>query len=316
MSAYAVVQGSLNIDLVFRGPRLPGPGESVLGESFSTFPGGKGANQAVQLAKLGVETHMIGRVGTDDYGDQLIDSLEAAGVNTDGVVRDSDLGTGKGWVFIDGAGENYIIVVPEANMVWRPSDLTPLRALFTRADVFLCQLETPVPLVDSCLRLAKASSALTMLNAAPAIELPGPLFAYVDVLVLNQTEAAFYSGRQVKGVHGALAAAAELRGRGCGAAVITLGERGAIAVSQAGDIRCGAYTVDAVDVTAAGDSFCGGLAYALVNGQDMRDALQFACACGALTVTRAGAQPSLPTLAEIHSFMKRNGVEDGGQDYI
>ena len=308
MSAYAIVQGSINIDLVFRGPRLPGRGESVLGDGFSTFPGGKGANQAVQLAKLGVETHMIGRVGTDIYGDQLIDSLRAAGVNTEGVIRDSDNGTGKGWVFIDGAGENYIIVVPEANMVWRPSDLTPLRALSRRADAFLCQLETPVSTVDCCLRVAKAAGALTMLNAAPAIELPALLFPYVDVLVLNQTEAGFYTTREVKGVDGALAAAADLRERGCGAVVITLGELGAVAQGEAGAIHCSAYTVEAVDVTAAGDSFCGGLAYALIQGEEMSAALQFACACGALTVTRSGAQPSLPTLAQIQSFIETTGA--------
>lgn len=316
MSLKAIVQGSLNIDLVIRGPRLPAPGESVFGDSFRTYPGGKGGNQAVQLAKLGVETQLIGRVGNDIYGDQLINSLEAAGVNTAGVIRDSDNGTGKGWVFIDDDGENYIIVVPEANAVWRASDLAPLRALRPGAAVFLCQLETPVAIVDRCLRLAKAARALTILNAAPAIELPAALFSTVDALVLNQTEAAFYTRRQIDGVDSALAAARELRERGVGAAVITLGERGAIAHTEAGDFHSDAYSVKTVDVTAAGDSFCAGLAFALTRGEGMSAALQFACACGALTVTRAGAQPSLPTLAQVQEFMKTNGAEDGGEDHI
>jgi len=316
MGGYAIVQGSLNIDLVMRGRRLPGRGESVFGDSFDSFPGGKGANQAVQLARLGFETFMIGRVGSDVYGDQLIESLQAAGVRTDYVARDGDHGTGKGWVFIDDSDDNYIIVIPEANMQWQAADLAPMLELCAGADLFLCQLETPVPIVDGALRQAKAAGALTMLNAAPAIELPALLFPYVDVLVLNQTEAAFYTGGQVKGVDGALAAAAELRERGCGAVVITLGEHGAIAHSQAGDFFCGAYTVPVVDVTAAGDSFCGSLAYALIHGQEMSAALQFACAGGALTVTRAGAQPSLPTLAEIQSFMEDRGTAYGSQDHI
>ena len=316
MGGYAIVQGSLNIDLVMRGRRLPGRGESVLGDSFDSFPGGKGANQAVQLARLGLVTTMIGRVGTDVYGDQLIESLQAAGVRTDYVARDEEHGTGKGWVFIDDAGDNYIIVISEANMQWQAADLAPMIELCAGADLFLCQLETPVHIVDGALRQAKAAGALTVLNAAPATELPALLFPYVDVIVLNQTEAAFYTGGQVKGVDGALAGAAELRELGCGAAVITLGEQGAIACSAAGAFHCGAYTVDTVDVTAAGDSFCACLAYALVKGQDLSAALPFACAGGALTVTREGAQPSLPTLAEIQAFLEDRGTAYGSQDHI
>ncbi len=316
MGGCAIVQGSLNIDLVMRGRRLPGRGESVFGDSFDTYPGGKGANQAVQLARLGLETYMIGRVGSDIYGDQLIESLKAAGVRADYVRRDGDHGTGKGWVFIDDAGDNYIIVIPEANMHWRSADLAPLSQLCAGADLFLCQLETPVPIVDRALRQAKAAGLLTVLNAAPALDLPADLFPQIDLLILNQSEAAFYCDRPLQGAPAAQAAAAELRERGCGAVAITLGDQGAIACDEAGAYACAAYSVEAVDVTAAGDSFSGSLAYALVKGQDMNAALQFACASGALTVRGAGAQPSLPTLAEIQAFLEERGRAHGGQDYI
>jgi len=135
MGGYAIVQGSLNIDLVMRGRRLPRRGESVFGDSFDSFPGGKGANQAMQLARLGFETFMIGRVGSDVYGDQLIESLQAAGVRTDYVARDGDHGTGKGWVFIDDSDDNYIIVIPEANMQWQAADLAPMLELCAGADL-------------------------------------------------------------------------------------------------------------------------------------------------------------------------------------
>jgi len=316
MGAHAIVQGSLNIDMMMTGRRLPARGESILGASFATFPGGKGANQAVQLARLGMETFMIGRVGADVYGDQLIASLQAAGVRTDAILRDKEHGTGKGWVFIDEAGDNYIIVVPEANMEWQVEDLAPMAELCAGADLFLCQLETPVPIVDRALRQAKAAGLLTALNPAPAADLPADLFQHVDLLVLNQTEAAFYAGRPAQDARQAAETAAELRERGCGAVVLTLGERGAVACDADSAYACDAYAVPAVDVTAAGDSFSAGLAYAMVKGQDLSSALRFACACGALTVTRAGAQPSLPTLAEVRAFMQEKGRAYGGQDHI
>ncbi|MCY4020463.1 MAG: ribokinase [Chloroflexi bacterium] len=304
MDAYVVVLGGLNFDLVIRGSRMPNKGESVFGKSFHTFPGGKGANQAVQLARLGVQTCLLGRVGNDIYGDHLIASLEGEGLRTDALIRDSELGTGKGWVFVDDEGDNYIIILPEANMNWAKGDLEALADLLSGAACLLCQLETPVPIVKACLRQAKDAGLMTVLNTAPATTLPADLFTHVDLLILNQTEAAFYLGHAVAGADQARAAAADLLAKGCGAVVITLGDQGAVAADGSGICHCGAFSVRAVDVTAAGDSFCAALAYALLQGDDLYSGLKFACASGALTVTRAGAQPSLPKLAEIRAFME------------
>ena len=304
MDGHAIVLGGLNFDLVIRGSRMPGKGESVFGKSFSTFPGGKGANQAVQLARLGVQTYMFGRVGNDIYGDQLVASLEEDGVITDALIRDPELGTGKGWVFVDDDGDNYIIVVPEANMNWAKGDLEALAELLGGAACLLCQLETPVPIVEACLRQAKDVGLMTVLNTAPATKLPADLFTHVDLLILNQTEAAFYVGCSVDGADQAQRAVEALLARGCGAVAITLGDQGAIAADGSSARHCAAFSVRAVDVTAAGDSFCAALAYALLEGADLGGALQFACASGALTVTRSGAQPSLPKLAEISTFIK------------
>ncbi|MCY4072287.1 MAG: ribokinase [Chloroflexi bacterium] len=304
MDGTVIVLGGLNFDLVIRGSRIPGKGESVFGKSFHTFPGGKGANQAVQLARLGVQTCMLGRVGNDIYGDQLVASLEENGVITDALMRDPELGTGKGWVFVDDDGDNYIIVLPEANMNWAKRDLEALGQLLKGAACLLCQLETPVTIVEACLRAAKDAGLLTVLNTAPATSLPADLFNHVDLLILNQTEAAFYVGRSVGGADQARTAAEALLARGCGAVVITLGDQGAVAADGSGACHCHAFSVRAVDVTAAGDSFCAALAYALLQGDELCGALQFACASGALTVTREGAQPSLPKLAEIRAFIE------------
>lgn len=308
MGAYAIVQGGINIDLVIRGSRMPSKGESVFGESFNTFPGGKGANQAVQLGRLGMETYLFGRVGCDIYADQVLASLVEAGVRTDALIRDPERGTGKGWVFVDDDGDNYIIVVPEANMNWDKCDLEGFAELLNGAGLLLCQLETPLAVVGACLRQAKEAGVMTVLNTAPATDLPADLFSSVDLLVLNQTEAAFYVGGDVSGAPEARRAAEELLAKGCGAVVITLGAGGAIAADGAGTVFREAYVVPTVDVTAAGDSFCASLAYAMLNGDSLSAALQFACAAGALTVTRPGAGPAMPTLTEIRAFMGNDGA--------
>ena len=307
MSDYAVVLGSLNLDVVIRGERMPAKGESVLGASFNTYPGGKGANQAVQLARLGIETHMVGRVGDDAYADQVLGSLIDAGVHTEHVIRDPASQTGIGCVFVDDAADNYIIVIPQANMNWKPDELTEAGDLISGAGLLLCQLETPVAIVDRAIRFAKSHDVSTVLNTAPAAALPTDLFAQIDLLILNETESAFYLRQASLDAADELDAARQLRKMGSGAVAITLGERGAVAVDDSGGWRWPAFAVDAIDVTAAGDAFCGGLAYARLRGLPPDEGLRFACACGALAATAAGAQPSLPTLSEARTFMARAG---------
>ncbi len=307
MSDYAVVLGSLNLDVVIRGPRMPAKGESVLGASFNTYPGGKGANQAVQLARLGIETYMIGRVGDDAYADQVLQSLIDAGVKTEHVIRDPASQTGIGCVFVDDAADNYIIVIPQANMNWNADELTGSGDLIRGAGLLLCQLETPVSIVDRAIRVAKAAGVATVLNTAPAADLPRDLFPHIDLLIANESESAHYLGQSAIDAAGALDSAHKLQKMGSGAVAITLGERGAMAVDQSQELQCPAFAVDAVDVTAAGDSFCGGLAYARLRSLALDEGLRLACACGALAATKAGAQPSLPTLSEVRSFMTSTG---------
>ena len=307
MSEYAVVLGSLNLDVVIRGPRMPAKGESVLGTSFNTYPGGKGANQALQLARLGIDTYMVGRVGDDAYADQVLHSLLDAGVRTEHVIRDPESQTGIGGVFVDDAADNYIIVIPQANMNWHPDELTGAEDLIRGAGLLLCQLETPAAIVDRAIRFAKAAGVTTVLNTAPAADLPRDLFAHIDLLISNESESVHYLGQLEIDAARALDAARQLRKLGSGAVAITLGERGAVAVDHDQQLRCPAFAVDAVDVTAAGDAFCGGLAYARLRGLALDEGLRFACACGALAATKAGAQPSLPTLSEVRSFMTPAG---------
>lgn len=317
MSRYAVVVGSLNIDLVIQGERMPAKGESVLGNSFNTYPGGKGANQAVQLARLGLETYMIGRVGNDHYGEQLIRSLEEANVRTDFLIRDKAAGTGKGWVLVDGEGDNYIIVIPEANMRWQQRELDPLGQLIAGADVVLTQLEIPVPIVETIIHWAAQAQVMTVLNPSPARSLPDKLLRHVDVLVLNESEAAFYLDEEVDVPTDMVRLAQRLRRvTGVGTVILTLGAQGAVAVSGTEVIQTPAYRVAAIDVTAAGDAFCSSLAYALATGKRLQSAVQFACASGALAVTRPGAQPSLPGLREINDFMQQQGGLNGEENNL
>ena len=307
MGDYAVVVGSLNIDLVIQSERMPTKGESVLGNTFNTYPGGKGANQAVQLARLGMETFMMGRVGHDAFADQLIGSLEAAKVRTDHIIWDETTGTGKGWVLVDRAGDNYIIVIPEANMAWHLAEVDSIRELIAGASLVLAQLEIPVPIVEKVIRLAAQAQVMTVLNPAPALPLSEELLQDVDLLVLNESEAAFYLGDTVDSSHQAVTAAQKLQQAHGGTVIVTLGQQGAVAADEAGMVQAPSFQVPVVDVTAAGDSFCSSLAYALVSGKSLETAVRFACASGGITVTRPGAQPSLPKLKEINEFMKREG---------
>lgn len=302
---YYVVVGSLNIDLVANMERMPKKGETILGTGFGLFPGGKGANQAAQLGRLHAKTYMVGRVGSDVFAPQLTDSLEAAGVLTDYVVRDPRNGTGKACIFTDAAGDNCIVVISEANMAWVPGDLERARALIEGAAIVVLQLEIPPEVVEGAAKIAHDAGVPVLLNPAPARPLPDSLLAMVDYLAPNETEAAALSGVAVTGVESAKEAAFALLKRGPKAVIITLGSEGAVIADENGAEHIPPFVVNAIDATAAGDSFCAALAYGLAGFEDRADALRFASAAGALTVTRMGAQPSLPTLEEVRAFLKQ-----------
>ncbi|MBN1668770.1 MAG: ribokinase [Anaerolineales bacterium] len=306
---YLLIIGSLNLDLVVRAPHLPAPGETVLGTAFDTFPGGKGANQAVAAARQGARVAMLGCLGQDDFGRQLLASLQAEGIDHTGLQQLAGVPSGVALITLDAAGQNSIVVAPGANAHLSPAHIEQASGLFTQADLVLLQLEIPLETVLAAARLAKEQGCRVLLNPAPAQRLPEELLSLVDVLIPNQSEAALLTGRPVDDLPAAQAAAAALLQSGPGALVLTLGAQGAL-VAQVGTAGQGpvfqhvpAFPVQVVDTTAAGDSFCGTLAVALAEGQPLPQATRRACAAGALAASRLGAQPSLPRRAEVDDWV-------------
>ncbi|MGW0436847.1 ribokinase [Micromonospora sp. NPDC003197] len=293
MTARVVVVGSVNLDLVVNTPSLPRPGETVLGHGFDTVPGGKGANQAVAAARAGGECAFVGAVGQDGFAGQLRDNLAAAGVDVTRL-RSVPGPSGVALIAVDTSAENFIVVAPGAN-----GELTRLaeadKALVTAADVLLLQLETPLTAVTEAAEAARAGGTTVVLNAAPARSLPAELLALVDVLVVNQGEAAAIVGRDDE-PDALLDALLRLVPR----VVLTLGARGAAYADRAGlRSMVAAPRIDAVDTTASGDSFTGAFAVAWADRVAPAEALRWACAAGAACARRAGASTAIPTRDEI-----------------
>jgi len=278
-----VVVGSVNLDLVASGAPLPGPGETVTGATLARHPGGKGANQALAARRLGAEVSLIGRIGADPFGEEALSLLRAAGVDLSECRVEPQASTGVALIAVSPEGENQIVVAPGAN-AW----LTPDRLEALPEGALICQLELPVETVARAVALARGFVAL---NLAPAADVPQALFERADLIVVNETEAAFYGPR--------LREAKSL-------VAVTLGAKGArlllggLQVAFAEPPR-----IDVVDTTGAGDAFVAALTVALVEGQSPSKALAFACAAGALAATRPGAQPSLPTRAEVAAILAR-----------
>ncbi len=306
MSKVAVV-GSINMDLVVRAPRFALAGETILGHAFSTIPGGKGANQAVAARRQGAEVCMIGRVGGDDFGDTMSRNLQHEGINTERLVSDNDESSGVALITVDDSGENTIIVVPGANGRLSIADIEAARTLIAEADILLMQLEIPLAVVEHAARAAREGRVTVILNAAPARSLTSQLLSLVDYLVVNESEVlllacdASTSGNATSPEE----AARTLQGSGARNVVITLGQQGALLLPVSGpSVSVPAFRVQAVDTTAAGDAFVGAFAVRLAAGVEPKEALRWANAAGALTVTREGAQPSLPTVAEVEEFLR------------
>ena len=306
MVATIVVVGSSNTDMVVKVPRLPGPGETVIGGEFIMDAGGKGANQAVACARAGASVCLVGRVGDDPFGQNAIAGLERAQVNTDYVLTDAEAPSGVALIYVDAEGENLIAVAPGANMRLTTADIEAARAVIERADCLLLQLETPIPAVERAIDIAHDASTLIVLNPAPAPAEPVPpaILERVDVLTPNRAEAGALIGRAVRTVTDARQAAQELRDRGPRRVVITLGKEGAVACQQE-PIHLPAHRVEAVDAVAAGDAFSAALAAALSEGMGFEDACRFGSAAGACAVTKLGAQPSMPTRADIEAMLAR-----------
>jgi ribokinase len=303
-SARVVVVGSANLDLVVTTPALPRPGETVLGDRFTMVPGGKGANQAVAAARAGAECAFVGAVGQDAFAESLRSNLIAAGVDVQRL-RDIPGASGVALIAVDASAENIIVVAPGANAGLSTLDDGD-RATIAAAEVMLCQLEIPLPFVTEAVRAARAAGTTVMLNAAPARVLPADLLGLVDLLVVNQGEAATLAGR-LDGTDTDLLLdeLLVLVPR----VVLTLGEQGA----RYGDldgrrVAVAAVRVNAVDTTAAGDAFTGALAVALAERRPLEQALRWACAAGAACACRPGASTSLPTREEIDALFAGRGL--------
>lgn len=296
-----VVVGSSNTDMIVRAPRLPRPGETVLGGQFAQAPGGKGANQAVAAARLGAHVTFIARVGTDIFGASAVAGFDDEGIDTSRIIRDPDTPSGVALIGVDEAtGENAISVAPGANARLSVADIEAARETIQNADMVICQLEIPLATVQAALTLARAARVPAILNPAPAQALPREMLALASFLTPNETEAALLSD-----LDNPADSAQALLKQGAGAVIVTLGGQGAQLAATSGETQIirGRAIAHVVDTTAAGDCFTAALGVALAEGEALPQAVAFAHAAAALSVTRAGAQPSLPSRAEVARFM-------------
>lgn len=294
-----IVVGSLNMDLVMHTPRVPVGGETLTGHEFSTLPGGKGANQAVACARLGGKVGMIGQVGTDSFGDTLRDGLSADGIDVSGIKQTSSAGTGVAMILVEDIGQNRIVLASGANGKLSPADIDAQSVAIKGAAMLVVQLEVPMPVVLQAMAIAHAGGVPVLLNPAPAVLLPDTIWPQVDILVPNESEATLLTGVSVHDAASAFAAARIFRQRGVGCVLITLGEHGVAVVDDGGERHIPAQVVKAIDTTAAGDTFIGGLSAGLIEGMSLDQAAILGQRASALCVTRRGAQPAIPYRREL-----------------
>ncbi|HXC58110.1 MAG TPA: ribokinase [Steroidobacteraceae bacterium] len=299
MTARIIVVGSLNMDVVCRVARAPAAGETVLGESASFVPGGKGANQAVACARLGAVVRMIGRVGPDAFGARLREGLSAEGIDVARVGVDTEATSGVALILVEADGQNRITVAAGANARLTPAHVVAAAADWPRGGLLLAQLETPLDTIAAAIEAAHEAGLRVVLNPAPAQPLPAAWWRRIDLLVPNETEAALLTGLPVGDVSGAISAARELRRRGVHHVLLTLAERGVLLADADGERVIPAPRVQVVDTTAAGDTFIGALAVALGEGLDLDAAAAFGVRAASLSVTRPGAQSSIPHRSEL-----------------
>ncbi len=305
-----LVIGSLNADLVVRAPHFPQPGETISGDDLNIIPGGKGANQAVAAARLGASVAMVGRVGKDSFGPFLLENLKSDSVDITNILID-DSATGTAIIVVDASGQNSIVLSAGANGKVTPKDID---AVNIEAKILLLQLEIPLETVIHAAKWGKQKGMIVILNPAPARELPDELISSVDFILPNETELNLLTGVPVTDISSAEQAAKILLNRGAKNVIVTLGSKGALFVSNKQVTQIDAYKVDIVDTTAAGDAFIGGFASKILEFDSLlsmqqraaalqiKEAVNYANACGALATTKFGAQPSLPTKEVVEKF--------------
>lgn len=298
-----LVVGSTNMDMVVTTEQLPRPGETILGKKFQTFPGGKGANQAVGVAKLGKKTFFITKMGNDEFKNRLIENLTINGVDTNNILIDENDGTGIAVISVDSHGENEIIVVPGSNMKLTPYDIVLRTNIFEMAEILLTQLEIPLDTILTAVNLAKLNNMLIILNPAPARQLPDELLSQIDFITPNEIELEILTGMPISDNQSVIEAARILLDKGVGNVVVTMGDKGSFLISKEKVEKFEAAKVVAIDTTAAGDAFNAGLAYALSKKYLLPAAIKFANTTAAVAVTRIGAQSSMPDKTEVLALL-------------
>lgn len=303
------VFGDLLYDCFIWSDRLPRVGETVTGYASGFFASGKGGNQAATCARLGAQVYMLGKVGQDERGRLLLDTMLENGVNVDGVVVSSEHPTGTDCVLVARDGKNAIVVAPNANATVTAAEVEGMRPYFEAAESALFQLQINTDAVEAAMRLARECGCKVVLNPAPACEIPDRMFSLADYVTPNETEAEFFTGIHREGMDLAKwreVTAKALHERGVKALIITMGEHGAYYSGPEGAFMMPAFRIQPVDSTAAGDAFNGGFAVRIAGGAGVREAMRYASACGAITTMRRGSMPSLPNTEEVEQFLKEH----------
>lgn len=297
------VIGSLNMDLVTKVENFPKPGETIVGESFKTFPGGKGANQAVALGRLGAEVFMIGKVGDDIYGTEYLEVLKNNNVNQAGIQIEKGISSGVAVIQVSDKGENNIVVIPGANGKVDIKYIESKWNILDEADIFLFQLEIPMATVIDTIKKLKAKGKTIILDPAPAIKLPEEIFKYIDYITPNETEIEALTGKSVEDEKDLKEAAQILIDKGVKNVIAKLGSKGAAVIHKVEYKKIPGFKVNPVDTTAAGDSFNAGFAFALAEGKELEECVRFGNAVGAISTTALGAQEAMPSYESVMSFI-------------
>lgn len=294
-----IVLGSCNTDMVIKSDRIPVPGETILGGAFMMNSGGKGANQAVAAARLGGNVTFIAKTGNDLFGKQAIQQYKEEGIDTQYIVSDPNLPSGVALITVDKNGENCIVVAMGANSSLIPADFKKAEEELKTAEVLLMQLETPIETIEYAAQFANENGVKVILNPAPAQSLSDSLLKNLYMLILNETEAELISGIKVDDFADARKAATAICEKGVEKVIITMGSRGSLLKDENNFEEVSAYKVNAADTTAAGDTYCGAVAVAIAEGKSLLEGIKFATKCSAVTVTKMGAQASIPTRKEV-----------------
>ena len=301
-----LVIGSANMDMVVSTERFPKPGETIFGTKFEMFPGGKGANQAVCSAKLGGKTYFFGKMGNDNFGDSLKENMINEGVDFNYLLIDENENTGTALITVDGKGENEIIVISGSNMKLLPDDIDSNKDIFSKVNVVICQLEIPLETVMKAARLSKENNIPFILNPAPAAALTDELLTLVDYLTPNENELSMLSALTLNKDGSIKEASEKLLKKGVKNIIVTLGEKGAVLINENIEKYFSAPVVEVQDTTGAGDAFNGALAYSLSNGEEIEKAIQLAVLVASFSVTKMGAQSSMPRLEEVEAYKIEN----------